>query len=306
MSRDIDPATIQSIRDRLKNIAEENNEDFNYVVIRYGLERMLYRLSKSKHQDHFVLKGATLFLHWQGDPHRPTKDADFSGTEETSVEEMESIVENLCEINVEPEDGVVFLPDTIEGMQVREGQAYEGIRVNLKALLGNQKFGVQLDVGFGDALVPDPEEINYPVLLDFPAPRLRAYRRETTISEKFQNMVEMGIGNSRMKDLYDIWFLSRNFEFQAQELRKAISETFKRRKTDIPNSPPVTVTDEFVEDDLTNTQWTAFLNDLELTEDDLTLKEVVEQIRQFLMPVAEAITDKKEFDKNWKPGEGWT
>jgi hypothetical protein len=168
MTRDIDPSTIQSIRDRLKNIARANDEDFNHVVIRYGLERMLYRLSKSKHSDQFVLKGATLFLHWQGELHRPTMDADFTGREEMSVEKMKNIVTDLCKLEIDSEDGVVFLPKTIEGQTIRAGRTYEGIRVNLKALLGTQKFGVQLDVGFGDSMIPVPEEIDYPVLLNPP------------------------------------------------------------------------------------------------------------------------------------------
>lgn len=305
MSRDINPATIQSIRDRLKNIAEENNEDFNYVVIRYGLERMLYRLSKSEYKDRFVLKGATLFLHWQGEPHRPTKDADFSGTEEMSVEEMESIVEDLCELEVDPEDGVLFLTNTIEGMRIREGQVYEGIRVNLKAVLGNQKFGIQLDVGFGDALIPEPEEISYPVLLDFPAPKLRAYQRETAISEKFQNMVEMGVGNSRMKDFYDIWFLSKNYEFDGSKLRQAIRETFRRRKTAIPEETPLALSEEFVKDDRSQANWTAFLSEINLTAEELSLEDVVEQICSFIIPITKSIKNEQVFNRNWNPGEGW-
>lgn len=305
MSRDINPATIQSIRDRLKNIAEENNEDFNYVVIRYGLERMLYRLSKSEYKDRFVLKGATLFLHWQGEPHRPTKDADFAGTEKMSVEEMESIVEDLCELEVDPEDGVVFLTNTIEGMRIREGQVYEGIRVNLKAVLGNQKFRIQLDVGFGDALIPEPEEISYPVLLDFPAPELRAYQRETTISEKFQNMVEMGVGNSRMKDFYDIWFLSKNYEFDGSKLRQAIRETFRRRKTAIPEETPLALSEEFVKDDRSQANWTAFLSEINLTAEELSLEDVVEQICSFIIPITKSIKNEQVFNRNWNPGEGW-
>jgi len=305
MSRDINPATIQSIRDRLKNIAEENNEDFNYVVIRYGLERMLYRLSKSEYKDRFVLKGATLFLHWQGEPHRPTKDADFAGTEKMSVEEMESIVEDLCELEVDPEDGVVFLTNTIEGMRIREGQVYEGIRVNLKAVLGNQKFRIQLDVGFGDALIPEPEEISYPVLLDFPAPELRAYQRETTISEKFQNMVEMGVGNSRMKDFYDIWFLSKNYEFDGSKLRQAIRETFRRRKTAIPEETPLALSEEFVKDDRSQANWTAFLSEINLTAEELSLEDVGEQICSFIIPITKSIKNEQVFNRNWNPGEGW-
>jgi len=304
MSRDIDPAIIQSIRDRLKNIARANDEDFNYVVVRYGLERMFYRLSKSEHSDQFVLKGATLFLYWQGEPHRPTMDADFTVMAEMSVEELENIVKNLCNLEIDSEDGVVFLPETIEGQKIREGRAYEGVRVNLKALLGTQDFGVQLDVGFGDSMVPAPEEIDYPVLLDFPAPRLKAYQKETTISEKFQNMIEMGLANSRVKDFYDIWFLCENFEFDGLRLRDAFTETFKRRKTVIPEATPLSLTDEMAQDEVMRTRWTAFLNDLGLTEEDLPLIDVINQIRSFVMPVSRSIHKKEEFNKIWKPDKG--
>ncbi len=305
MSRAVDLATVQSIRDRLKNIARANDEDFNHVVVRYGLERMLYRLSKSEHSDQFVLKGATLFLYWQGEPHRPTIDADFTAIAEMGIEELEKIVKNLCNLEIDSEDGVIFLTETIEGKKIREGRAYEGIRVNLKALLGTQEFGVQLDVGFGDSMVPAPEEIDYPVLLDFPSPRLKAYQKETIISEKFQNMIEMGLVNSRVKDFYDIWFLCKNFEFDGLELQDAFTGTFKRRKTAVPEVIPLSLTDEMDQDEVMRTRWTVFLNDLGLRGEDLPLIDVINQIRSFVMPVSRSIHKKEEFDKIWKPDKGW-
>lgn len=183
MTREIDNSTIQSIRDRLKNRAREENEDFNLVVIRYALERLMYRLSKSDYADQFVLKGARLFLHWQGSLPRPTRDADFAGYEEIEVDDFVGIIKELCEMEIDEEDGMIYLPDTVQGQRIREGATYEGIRVQLKGKLGNQKPTIQFDLGFGDSLVPAPEEIEYPTMLDFPAPKLKAYQQETTIAE---------------------------------------------------------------------------------------------------------------------------
>ncbi len=305
MSRNMNPAVIRSIRDRLKNIAREESSDFNLVVIRYVLERFIYRLSKSDYADQFVLKGAALFLYWEGSLARPTKDVDFTGVEEMNAEELETIVKELCEKKVKVEDGVVFLVETIESEQIRAGQTYNGFRVNLKAQLGAQKIKVHLDVGFGDVLLPPPEEIDYPVLLDFPAPRLKVCQKETTIAEKTQNMVVMGIGNSRMKDFYDIWFLSKNFEFDLLNLREAIIGTFKRRKTKIPTEVPVALREEFAEDSIIRERWLAFLKNMDIDSEEFSLYDLLDQIRNFILPVINSIIDEEQNNKTWEPEEGW-
>ncbi|MGM0381791.1 MAG: nucleotidyl transferase AbiEii/AbiGii toxin family protein [bacterium] len=306
MTRKIDPAKIQSIRDRLKNKAHEYEEDFNLVVIRYVLERLLYRLSRSNYADKFVLKGATLFVKWYGELHRPTRDADFTLVGKIEEKGLVEVVKEFCEMEVNTEDGVIFLTDTVKSQQIRATDDYQGIRIHLQAQLGSQKVKVQLDIGFGDSLVPKPEMIDYPSLLDLPVPKLRACQPETAIAEKFQNMVEMGIGNSRMKDFYDIWFLSKKFKFTGKKLQNALRITFNRRKIELPKRQPLVFSEEFIDDEFTTVNWHAFLKKLELSPEELPLKKVISRINDFLMPPTEAAARQESFAKKWQPSRGWT
>jgi len=293
-----------SVKDRLLNIAREAGEDFNHLLIRYALERFLYRLSQSDYHEQFVLKGAVLFVHWYGEPHRPTLDADFHGREELEVEELEEIIRKICELNVK-KDGLNFLSSSVEGEKIRVEEYYQGVKIKLIARLGTAKIHLQLDVGFGDSLNPAPSIIRYPTLLEFPPPELSAYQPETTIAEKFQNMVAGGILNSRMKDYYDIWFLGREFEFEGIRLQKALHETFRRRKTNLPVKEPPALTKDFFENQQKQAQWTGFLGKLDLSSEELSLKKVVKEIRDFLMPATAAAVRKQPFKKRWFPGEGW-
>lgn len=206
-----------SVRARLTHLARERNEDFQLMLSRYANERLLYRLATSKHGQHFILKGATLFTLWTGAPHRATRDLDLLGSGEPSVERVR---EAFAEVIAQPmpEDGVQFDSSSLKAGLIREGQLYGGIRVELVALLTRAKVRLQVDVGFGDAITPDPSVVDFPTLLDLPAPRLRAYPRETVIAEKVNAMVELGMANSRMKDFFDIAALARRFDFDGDLL----------------------------------------------------------------------------------------
>jgi hypothetical protein len=304
MTSEIDPSTIQSIRDRLSNEADKRNVSYEFLAVRYGLERFLNRLSRSNYEDEFVLKGASLFLPWEGDFHRATRDIDFAGKDFSKVEEIEEVVEEICEIEPEKEDGILFETDSIEGTKIREGQSYEGIRIKFDAKLGSHELRLQLDVGFGDAIEPPPERIEYPTLLDFSAPELTSYRRETVISEKFQFIVEMGIGNSRLKDYYDIWYLSENFTFEGKNLQRAIKKTFDRRETEIPTDLPVGLSTEFSSDERARMNWKGLVNNFRL-DYELPLVKAMTRIRNFLMPVLSSIKDDEEFQKNWTDQNLW-
>src|SRR5487761_2398358 len=219
-----------SVRQRLLNISKRDGEAFDLVLTRYALERLLYRLGQSEYRDQFLLKGAMLFAVWGGEIHRPTRDVDLLGFGTSELPQVEKFFRDICQEAVVP-DGLEFLPDTMRAMEIREDQEYQGVRVLFDARLENAVIPIQIDIGYGDAVTPAPEDITYPTMLDFAAPKLRAYPLYTVVAEKFQAMVWLGIANSRMKDFYDIWIIMQKFSLEGQILSQAVEATFARRKT---------------------------------------------------------------------------
>lgn len=228
---------VQSIHQRLLNAARERGEELQLMLTRYGLERLLYRLTQSSHAGEFVLKGAMLFQLWTGQTYRSTRDLDLLGHGAPSAERLAKLFAEVCSISV-ADDGLTFAADAIRAGPIKEGDEYQGIRIHIDARLGNARIRLQIDVGFGDAVTPAPQAVSYPTLLEFPAPRLLAYPRETVVAEKFQAMTVLGIANSRMKDFYDLWTLARQFSFEGATLSAAIEATFDRRKTPLPTDAP--------------------------------------------------------------------
>jgi predicted nucleotidyltransferase component of viral defense system len=273
-------------------------------LTRYALERVMYRLSRSTHRDQFILKGAMLFSLWGGEPHRPTRDLDLLGRGTIDIPRLEQVFREVIGVEVE-DDGLEFLPETVRGERIREDEEYEGVRVHLEARLAAARIKVQIDVGFGDVVTPVAEEIDYPVLLDFPAPRLRAYPRETVVAEKFEAMVKLGIANSRMKDFYDLWVMSRDFSFEGETLSRAIEATFRRRGTELPTALPLALTQEFSDDSAKKAQWAAFTRRLDQGANNQTLTEVVAALKGFLMPPALEAARGEPFVKEWLPSGPW-
>jgi len=294
-----------SVRQRLYNRAKERGDDFNLIIPRYAVERLLYRLSKSQYANEFVLKGAQLFYVWTESPHRTTRDLDLLRYGVSAIPELEAIFRNICRQPVEEPDGIVFLSDTVHGEQIREEAEYMGVRIRFAYRLGEIKGTLQVDVGFGDAVTPAPELVEFPSLLDFPAPRLKAYSRETMIAEKFQAMVTLGINNSRMKDFYDLSVLAQTFHFDGATLCRAIAATFKRRQIALPNEVPLALTPDFAKDQNKQKQWRAFLNKNRLQPAKTDLAAVVATIRKFLMPPILALTNKQRFKQVWSPRGPW-
>ena len=235
-----------SVANRLRQRSRQLGEDHQYVLMRYGVERLMYRLSQSRYAEDFIVKGAMMFLVWAGTPYRPTKDLDLLAVGSASIERLADVFRELCAVPV-VDDALVWLPESVTVEAIREDAAYQGVRVRLEARLAKMKIRLQVDIGFGDALTPKPQPAEFPPLLDFPAPRLVMYARETAIAEKFEAMVKLDLENSRMKDFYDIWLLSREFEFDGTTLGAAITATFQRRKSDLAATVPVALTVEFAE-----------------------------------------------------------
>ena len=294
----------QSVHHRLLNRAREHGEDFNLVLIRYALERFLYRLGRSQYKDRFILKGAMLFAAWTDQPHRPTRDLDLLGIGDSSDEALRQVFSEIVRMPVEP-DGLEFDEGSISISEIREAQDYPGKRIGLRVRLGNARLDIQIDVGFGDAVTPEPAEIDFPTLLDSSSPRIRAYPCETVIAEKLQALVAFGMAISRMKDFYDIWTLSKLFPFDGVSLSAAIAATFERRGTAIPEGVPTALTDEFAADKTKQAQWTGFLKRSVLSEAPPTLSRVVNDLRDFLLEPLHAAARSEPLAKSWQPGGPW-
>lgn len=271
-----------SVRARLLNLARQKGQALDLLLTRYAIERLLHRLSVSPYRDRFVLKGAMLLTTWFDDPHRPTRDVDLLGYGDPAPEPMLATFREICSIALD--DGVEF---DVEGLRVeliREELDYGGLRLRTTAQLSGARIAVVIDIGFGDAIEPGLEEVELPVLLDLPQPRLRAYARETVVAEKFQAMVALGLANSRMKDFYDVWVLSRAYEFDEDRLARAVAATFERRDTALPIEAPEALKATFANDPTKRRQWQAFVRDLGIEVPGLD--EVVAELAAFLLPHA--------------------
>jgi predicted nucleotidyltransferase component of viral defense system len=292
-----------SVHQRLLNRARQTDRPFNELLQYYAMERFLYRLSKSRYKDKFILKGALMLIYWEAPISRPTADIDLLGYLDSEVDTVVSIMKDICGQQVVP-DGMIFHTESVSGERIIEGAEYQGVRVKARGGLGNAMVMAQIDVGFGDVVIPFPEKMTYPVILDFPAPRLLGYSRESTIAEKLATMIRLGILNSRMKDIFDIWLLSQRFAFVGEVLSRAIIECFIRRGVEAI-AEPVALSSEFSDDPAKATQWRAFKRKsrLEGVSDDLA--DLISAIADFLTPILSAISEGKDFKGRWKPSGPW-
>jgi hypothetical protein len=305
LSKAIPTNTAASVKQRLLNRARAKKEDFNLLLIKYALERVLYRIGQSQHRDVFVLKGALLFELWTDQPHRPTRDADFLSQGENTLERFQKIFEEICELEV-ADDGLRFDTASVKVGRIKEDQDYEGIRVTFLCYLEKGRLPVQIDIGFGDAITPDPVWTSYPTLLENPSPILLAYPRETVVAEKFEAMVKLGIANTRMKDFHDLKTLASLFPFSSPSLSEAIRRTFDRRKTPLPQEAlPSALTAEFYNDAIKQKQWEAFVSKNKLYIAPITLQEVTDSIQAFVIPVLPSSASESAPDLEWEPGGPW-
>jgi predicted nucleotidyltransferase component of viral defense system len=269
-----------SVRARLLNLSRERGQPFELLLTRFALERLLYRLSVSQHRNRFVLKGALLVTTWFDNPHRPTRDLDLLGYGDPSPEAMLAVFKEIC--STELDDGTQFDIEQLRVTLIREELKYGGLRMSTTATIAGARLRIIVDIGFGDSVEPGVEEIDLPVLLGLPVPRLRAYARETVIAEKFHAMVVRGRANSRMKDYYDLWLMSQSYEFDSGRLTTAITATFQRRDTPIPENVPDGLSSAFAEDADKVRQWTAFIEDISPSPRP-SLDRVIAALSDFLM-----------------------
>lgn len=293
-----------SVHERLLAQAKKENRPFNELLQHYAIERFLFRLGKSPHAEKLLLKGALLLRVWKIPMARPTMDIDVLGRNAGALDALVSILRDCITLPVE-EDGMRYDPDSIATEAITLDADYQGWRIRFRSALGNARVPMQVDVGVGDAVYPAPIWIEYPVLLDQPAPRLLAYTPETAIAEKYQAMVELDMANSRMKDFHDIWTLANNLEFVGEHLGEAIRRTFERRVTPLPSSAPTALTADFYDEESKQTQWRAFLSKGNLADDAESLAGVAATLREFLIPITEAITSGKSNKMQWPPRGPW-
>ena len=292
-----------SVHQRLINKAKESSRPFNELLQYFAIERFIYRLSKSPYADKFILKGALMFSAWCGLASRPTMDIDLLGIIDNRLEVITTAIKDACLMDVDT-DGISFNAETIEAVRITEDAEYEGVRVRVHGSLGKARISLQIDIGFGDVIVPNPRTVSYPTILDFPAPTFKGYTMESTIAEKFQAMVKLGVLNSRIKDFYDIWVLSRTFDFKGKILAEAVEKTFENRNTPVtldaaPFDP------SFGKDEDKNVQWKGFIRKTKLINAPESFEEVMTTVKLFLKPLAAAIIEQRSFNSNWIAPGPW-
>lgn len=282
--------TAASVKQRLRNKARETGQDFQALLIAFALERLVYRLSVSKHRNSFVLKGGMLVTVWTVDPGRFTKDLDFLAFGEDDEAALKSVFKEI--LSPDAEDGLVFDGTNLTSAQIREDQVYGGMRLKTTAYLERTRIPIVIDIGFGDALAEPEYEIEYPSTLDYPRARIRAYSPETVMAEKLHAMVALGAINGRMKDYYDLWALPNSIKVDPTALEAAIKSTFARRETRVPNKRPIGLSQSFAEDAQKQAQWAAYAESIDRT--DLHFPTVVEEIWHQVGPVLQAAAKSKQ------------
>ena len=285
-----------SIRQRLRDLARARNEDFDYVLRQYVMQRLLYRLSCSDYSEQFLLKGALLFWVWNEDFHRPTRDIDLLSFGNNDVPHLVDVFRQI--VSVKDDDGLVFDVNSLKGIEIKEDADYPGVRLTGFGNLAKARIPFQIDIGYGDAVYPEPEEAQLPSFLDLASPQLRVYPVYAVIAEKFHVMVNLGIANSRMKDFYDIKTIASTMNIDGNILFKSIKSTFERRKTEISKNFLYVFSKEFKQDKHKQTQWNAFLNKNGL-DGIIIFSEIVDELQCFLEPVYSAITEQDAFNEQW-------
>ena len=299
------PNVAASIKARLRNEWEDRGT-FDLFLVRYACERFLYRLGASSARDQCILKGASLLALWMKEPYRATSDIDLLAFGESDEESVRTIIATICAVPCK-EDGITFDLESLRVSPIRDNQMYQGQRAKLRAILGTARILVQVDFGFGDIVTPGPEEERLPTLIDkVPAPLLRTYPRVSSIAEKFEAMVQIGFGNSRMKDFYDLWALSETFAFDGTELQEAVAHCFERRHTAWTSAVPEALTSAFYSNAEQQNFWRNYRQVGQLlSPPPSAFEDIGDRIQSFLGPVRDSILAGQPFEMHWPAGGPW-
>jgi len=293
-----------SVRSRLLNLARMTGRDFQELTVRYTVERFLARLVASEHRERFILKGAMLYIQWKLDDKRTTMDLDLLGYGNPDIENLRKIFQQICKTEIE-DDGLLFDRESLTVTQIREESVYDGVRIIVRVTLGSMPIRLQVDVGFGDQVVPEPQSAEFPALLAEHGPTIRSYSPETVIAEKFNAMIVLGMANSRMKDYFDIWMLSQNFTVEANLLREAIIQTFSKRQTKLPQKEPIALSKDFFNNESKLNQWKGFIRKQRRLDSAPSLADTIDVLRIFLLPIVSEINTGILTLETWSPERGW-
>ncbi len=291
-----------SVVQQLRNMRKETGEDMQVLLSRYATERLMYRISRSRFRDAFVLKGAWLFYTW-GVARRATRDVDLLASIERTT--IESAFREIVAVEVEQEDGVRFKADSIRLDEIQEDGDYVGLRMRMVAELGHTKVHVQVDMGFGEVLLEEPVRVELPVLLDFDRPKIRVYSPEAVIAEKLEAIIKLGAINTRFKDFFDLHLLSRERRFEGGGLKDQIAATLRHRETDLPAGTPTGISDDFARSEEAQRMWQAFLRRSAAVGAPDGFAEVAARIREFVGPALDALSRGEALDADWDPDRGW-
>ena len=293
----------KSILHRLKNQAREENLPQANILLYYGMQCFLNRLSRTEYWDKFILKGGMVFNALKIPNRRATKDLDFQGVLSSDKDNLIKVIKEICDINIEA-DGVEFDASTVTAAEIMLEANYPGIRVKFLGYLGKSKINMVLDVSFGGSIIPNALVLDFPTLLDSPTFKIKQYPLETVISEKLETTISKSEFNSRRKDFYDLWLLSEEKEFDGAVLIRAIKATFQDRNTNLPSDINNIFSDQFISQ--YQSAWVTFLKKEALEKvapEDFEI--VVKKLRLFLLPPIEAIAQDKPFEMLWKSGGSW-
>jgi hypothetical protein len=293
-----------SIRQRLLNHAKAHGDDYQRILTRYAIERLLFRLSQTEAQDRYILKGAMLFVTWPEHVFRPTGDLDLLGYGNPDLTAVAVLFARICQVDV-PEDGIVFDPASLQVEALREEGKYQGVRLSLRGRLGTAVIPVQVDIGFGDRVYPTPSRKIFPGLLpDMPAADVLMYPPETVVAEKFEAVVRFGEENTRLKDFNDIWVTTRTFSFDLATLAEAVGGTLRRRETAVPTETPVALMPQFAQTADKQALWTGFLRRNPPTLPPPPFDELLLELRRFFDPVLLALAFPEGAIGRWNPDRG--
>ena len=294
-----------SVRQRLSNRSRETGEAFDFLLQRYAAERFLYRLGESSYRESYVLKGAMLFPLWGGSIYRPTRDLDFTGYGSGEIEDVIQVFHEICRIDVE-DDGVVFDANTLTAEPIREETEYHGMRLSFDATLDSTRISMRIDLGFGNAIKPGAEAVDYPTLLDAPVPKICAYPPEAIVAEKLHAMVVLGERNSRLKDFYDLFVICGEFVFLGEPLTASIAATFERRRTEITPNIPTSLTARFYAEPARTERWRAYAVSRSVPGLPAEFAQVGERLIAFLLRPWRALASGEAFIDEWQPGGPWS
>lgn len=297
-----DPAA--SVRARLLNHARQNDDDYQRVLTRYAIERLLFRLSQTEDASHYILKGAMLFATWPEHVFRPTGDLDLLGQGDPTPEAIIELFSRICQVVV-TDDGIIFDPGSLTADPMHEDDEYQGVRLKLKGQLASAIITVQVDIGFGDHVYPTPKRETFPnILPDLPEAKLLMYPRETVVAEKFEAIIRFGEVNSRIKDYYDIWVTIRTFTFELSSLTEAVGGTLRRRDTVIPTDMPVGLSDAFNKIAEEHGLWDGFLRRNPPALQPPPFADLQVELRNFFGPVISGLSQPEAARGQWDPDRG--